>query len=96
MLQLGTHEANAGFLKMSNLRIPRRHMMEKRQHVAPDGTYVKGPPPQEAAISSATAADDDDGAARSRALARPKDSKAHYITYVAFLLLTPSCAKQSV
>ena len=29
---------------MTNVRIPRRHLMEKRSHVTADGLYVQGPP----------------------------------------------------
>jgi acyl-CoA oxidase len=40
-VKVGENEVDIGYLRMRDVRIPRRHMMEKRQHVEPDGTYVK-------------------------------------------------------
>ena len=49
--QVGDNFVDIGYLRMNGVRIPRRHLMEKRQHVEPDGTYVKhgGPTPSAAA-----------------------------------------------
>jgi len=30
-----------GYLRLRNVRIPRKHMMEKRQHVTVSGQFVK-------------------------------------------------------
>ena len=43
--KLGDNDATIGYLRMRNVRIPRRHLMERRQHVSPDGRYIKSPPP---------------------------------------------------
>jgi acyl-CoA oxidase len=37
----GDNFVDIGYLRLKGVRIPRRHLMEKRQHVEPDGTYVK-------------------------------------------------------
>jgi acyl-CoA oxidase len=43
--KLGDNDATIGYLRMRNVHIPRRHLMERRQHVTPDGHYIKAPPP---------------------------------------------------
>ena len=42
--KLGDNDTPIGYLRMNRVRIPRRHLMEARSHVLPDGTYVSGPP----------------------------------------------------
>lgn len=42
--KLGDNDCPIGYLRMKNVVIPRRHLMEARSHVLPDGTYVSGPP----------------------------------------------------
>ena len=42
--KLGDNDATIGYLRMTNVRIPRRHLMEKRSHVTAGGSYVQGPP----------------------------------------------------
>lgn len=42
--KLGDNDTSIGYLRMKNVRVPRRHLMEARSHVLPDGTYVHGPP----------------------------------------------------
>ena len=37
----GENEVDIGYLRMKDVRIPRKHLMEKKSHVEPDGTYVK-------------------------------------------------------
>mmetsp|Transcript_2951 Transcript_2951/g.3488 ORF Transcript_2951/g.3488 Transcript_2951/m.3488 type:complete len:727 (-) Transcript_2951:2991-5171(-) len=37
----GENEVDIGYLRMKNVRVPRKHMFEKKSHVEPDGTYVK-------------------------------------------------------
>ncbi|GBG31886.1 Peroxisomal acyl-coenzyme A oxidase 1 [Hondaea fermentalgiana] len=39
--KVGENEVDIGLLRLRDVRIPRRHLFEKRQHVEPDGTYVK-------------------------------------------------------
>jgi acyl-CoA oxidase len=39
--KMGENEVDIGYLRLKNCRIPRKHMMEKKQHVTPDGRYVK-------------------------------------------------------
>jgi hypothetical protein len=39
--KVGENEVDIGYLRLKNCRIPRKHMMEKKQHVTPDGKYVK-------------------------------------------------------
>mmetsp|Transcript_39711 Transcript_39711/g.64460 ORF Transcript_39711/g.64460 Transcript_39711/m.64460 type:complete len:697 (-) Transcript_39711:741-2831(-) len=39
--KMGENEVDIGYLRLKDVRVPRKHMMEKRQHVEPDGTYVK-------------------------------------------------------
>lgn len=41
---LGENDATIGYARFSNLRIPRRHLLERRQHVTAQGEYCKGPP----------------------------------------------------
>ena len=41
---LGENDATIGYARFTNVRIPRRHLLERRQHVTRDGMYVKGPP----------------------------------------------------
>jgi len=42
---LGENDCTIGYCRFDNVHIPRRHMLEKRQHVTSDGNFVKGPPP---------------------------------------------------
>ena len=42
--KLGDNDATIGYLRMTNVRIPRRHLMEKLSHVTAGGSYVQGPP----------------------------------------------------
>ena len=42
---LGDNDTPVGYLRMTNLRLPRRHMLERRQHVTPEGRWAVGPPP---------------------------------------------------
>jgi acyl-CoA oxidase len=39
--KVGENEVDIGYLRLKDVRIPRKHMMEKRQHVTPDGRYIK-------------------------------------------------------
>ncbi len=39
--KLGDNGIDTGYIKFDNVRIPREHLMAKRQHVEVDGTYVK-------------------------------------------------------
>ena len=68
----GDNDCAIGYLRMQVVRIPRRHLMEKRQHVTPDGTYVRHGVPQPSAKSVG-------GVGAGAAPPKPK-SKAHYIT----------------
>jgi len=40
---LGERDATIGYLRLTNVRIPRRHLLEKRAHVSPDGEWISGP-----------------------------------------------------
>jgi acyl-CoA oxidase len=40
-VKLGDNAIDTGYMRLLDLRIPRSHMLSKRQHVDPDGTYVK-------------------------------------------------------
>ena len=40
LTKVGDNDKTTGYLIMNDVRIPRRHMMEKKAHVEPDGTYV--------------------------------------------------------
>lgn len=42
---LGENDCTIGYLRMTNVRIPRRHLLERRQHITPAGEYVRTPPP---------------------------------------------------
>jgi len=39
--KMGENGMDTGYMRLKDVRIPRQHMLEKRQHVDPDGTYVK-------------------------------------------------------
>lgn len=39
--KLGDNGVDTGYIRMKNVRIPRQHMLAKKSHVDPDGTYVK-------------------------------------------------------
>jgi len=39
--KLGDNAIDTGYLRLKNVRIPREHLLSKRQHVEPDGTYVR-------------------------------------------------------
>lgn len=39
--KMGENEVDIGYLRLSKVRIPRKHMFEKQQHVTPDGCYIK-------------------------------------------------------
>jgi acyl-CoA oxidase len=39
--KVGENEVDIGYLRLQGARVPRKHMMEKRQHVTADGRYVK-------------------------------------------------------
>ena len=43
--KLGDNDTPIGYLRMRDVRIPRRHLMEARSHVTKLGKYVPGPPP---------------------------------------------------
>ena len=38
--KFGDAAIDTGYLRMKDVRIPREHMLCKRQHVEPDGSYV--------------------------------------------------------
>nr|UJP29469.1 acyl-CoA oxidase 3 [Schizochytrium sp. HX-308] len=42
---LGERDATIGYLRLDKVRIPRRHLLEKRAHVTPQGEWVSGPEP---------------------------------------------------
>jgi acyl-CoA oxidase len=42
---LGERDSTIGFCRFSQLRIPRRALLEKRQHVTPAGVWTAGPEP---------------------------------------------------
>ena len=39
--KLGDNAIDTGYMRLQNVRIPREHLFSKRQHVEPDGSYVK-------------------------------------------------------
>jgi acyl-CoA oxidase len=39
--KVGDNFVDIGYLRMRQVRIPRRHLMEKRHYVEADGTFVK-------------------------------------------------------
>mmetsp|Transcript_24293 Transcript_24293/g.29642 ORF Transcript_24293/g.29642 Transcript_24293/m.29642 type:complete len:715 (-) Transcript_24293:258-2402(-) len=39
--KLGDNAIDTGYIRLKNVRIPRQHLMSRRQHVEKDGTYVK-------------------------------------------------------
>eukprot|EP00662_Eupelagonemidae_sp_cell21_P015935 gene15935-4044_t len=39
--RMGDNDKTIGYARFHSVRVPRRHLMEKRQHVEPDGTYVR-------------------------------------------------------
>ena len=41
--KLGDNDATIGYLRMTNVRIPRRHLMEKRSHVTAGACMYKVP-----------------------------------------------------
>ena len=42
--KLGDNDTPIGYLRMNQVSIPRRHLMEARSHVLSNGTYISGPP----------------------------------------------------
>src|SRR4051812_39634129 len=40
-VKLGDNSIDTSWIQFDNVRIPREHLFSKRQHVEPDGTYVK-------------------------------------------------------
>ena len=48
----GENDCTVGYLRMDSLRIPRRHLLERRQHVTPEGEFVLGPPPDAMAAAA--------------------------------------------
>ncbi len=48
--KLGDNDTPIGYLRLDRVRVPRRHLMEGRQHVTPDGRYVLGQPPSSLAL----------------------------------------------
>ena len=40
-VKLGDLANDTGYMRLRNVRIPRQHMLAKRQHVTPEGVYVK-------------------------------------------------------
>ena len=87
--KLGDNDTSIGYLRMNQVRIPRRHLMERRQHVTRDGVYVKMPHPgsmdnvanktAKTGASAGAGADAGAGALSSKSKSTVK-SKAHYIT----------------
>ena len=41
----GENDCTVGYLRFDHLRIPRRHLLERRQHVTAEGEFKVGPPP---------------------------------------------------
>ncbi|CAK9114223.1 A chain [Durusdinium trenchii] len=39
--KLGDQAIDTGYLRLKDVRVPREHLFAKRQHVEPDGTYVR-------------------------------------------------------
>ena len=40
-VKLGDLANDTGYMRLKNVRIPREHLLSKRQHVTPEGVYVK-------------------------------------------------------
>ena len=40
-MKLGDLANDTGYMRLKNVRIPREHLLSKRQHVTPEGVYVK-------------------------------------------------------
>merc|ERR550514_2045232 len=57
----GNNECPVGYLRLTNLRVPRRYLLDRLQHVTPAGEYVKGPPPGAMDIAPGTARGDAGG-----------------------------------
>ena len=53
----GENDCTVGFLRMQQVRVPRRHLLERRQHVTADGVYRRGPPPEAMDAAAQPAAD---------------------------------------
>lgn len=49
--KLGDNAIDTGYIRLKNVRIPREHLLSKRQHVEPDGTYVRHTSDKEAKSS---------------------------------------------
>lgn len=43
-MMLGDNDTPVGYLILKGVRVPRRYLMEKRQHVSPEGDFVNGAP----------------------------------------------------
>merc|ERR1711871_1210042 len=72
----GDNSTDIGYLRLTNLRIPRQHLFEKRQWVDEDGVYHKGNK-----LSVATAAPNNPAnAAAAPAKAKPANDKMQYIS----------------
>ena len=54
--KLGDNDTSIGYLRMNNVSIPRRHLMEARSHVLPDGSYINGPPATGGSTTTTTVA----------------------------------------
>lgn len=87
--KLGDNDTPIGYLRMRDVRIPRRHLMEARSHVTRQGEYVLGPPPPSSTHSStpqtsikkpASEAAGGAGGAGNNHTKPKKKNVAHYIT----------------
>ena len=72
--KLGDNDTPIGYLRMKNVRIPRRHLLEARSHITKQGKFVLGPP-------AYAASGRDGGEKRNVKLTKKKKSNvSHYIT----------------
>jgi len=77
--KLGDNDASIGYLRLRNVRIPRRHLLERRQHVASDGSYMRGSPPNKH-VTLVAPAQTPDAVSTKPKKSQVAESKSVYIT----------------
>eukprot|EP00040_Diaphanoeca_grandis_P015320 m.78039 g.78039 ORF g.78039 m.78039 type:complete len:773 (+) comp25072_c0_seq1:205-2523(+) len=83
--KLGDNDTPIGYLRLNNVRIPRRHLMEKRQHVTAQGLYVIGEPTHARVVSLPTTSTTSPPVVRHpsdqmKVVPAPTKNVSHYIT----------------
>ena len=75
--KLGDNDTPIGYLRLRGVRIPRRHLLEKRQRVSREGEYIVGAATASKSKSKSKSKSESESESESKGRGK---SKAHYVT----------------